>query len=253
MNADARREIIQEFVDQNHDVSFARIRDLFPNVSEMTIRRDLEHLSQSHKIIRVLGGARSVGSLLTTSEDAYTKRSLTHADGKKLIAQKARELVQPDSTIFLGSGTTTFQLAKLFPNARNYVITTCLNCAIELSSREDVSILMLGGSINKNSYCVNGSIAAEMVENMRFNIAFLGVSGYFPGKGFATSVAEDYVLRQKIVERSDCTVILMDSSKAMSRGIYTFAPFESVDYVISDGGLPQSMIDEVTASGITVL
>ena len=104
MNADARREIIQEFVDQNHDVSFARIRDLFPNVSEMTIRRDLEHLSQSHKIIRVLGGARSVGSLLTTSEDAYTKRSLTHADGKKLIAQKARELVQPDSTIFLGSG-----------------------------------------------------------------------------------------------------------------------------------------------------
>ena len=43
MNADARREIIQEFVDQNHDVSFAQIRDLFPNVSEMTIRRDLEH------------------------------------------------------------------------------------------------------------------------------------------------------------------------------------------------------------------
>ena len=68
---------------------------------------------------------------------------------------------------------------------------TGLNCAIELSSREDVSILMLGGSINKNSYCVNGSIAAEMVENMRFNIAFLGVSGYFPGKGFATSVAEN--------------------------------------------------------------
>ena len=161
--------------------------------------------------------------------------------------------MQPDSTIFLGSGTTTFQLAKLFPNARNYVITTCLNCAIELSSREDVSILMLGGSINKNSYCVNGSIAAEMVENMRFNIAFLGVSGYFPGKGFATSVAEDYVLRQKIVERSDCTVILMDSSKASSRGIYTFAPLDAVSYVVSDGHLPQEMVEEVTASGITVL
>ena len=57
---------------------------------------------------------------------------------------------------------------------------------------------------------------------------FLGVSGYFPGKGFATSVAEDYVLRQKIVERSDCTVILMDSSKASSRGIYTFAPLDAV-------------------------
>ena len=98
-----------------------------------------------------------------------------------------------------------------------------------------------------------GSIAAEMVENMRFNIAFLGVSGYFPGKGFATSVAEDYVLRQKIVERSDCTVILMDSSKASSRGIYTFAPLDAVSYVVSDGHLPQEMVDEVTASGVTVL
>ena len=92
-----------------------------------------------------------------------------------------------------------------------------------------------------------------MVENMRFNIAFLGVSGYFPGKGFATSVAEDYVLRQKIVERSDCTVILMDSSKASSRGIYTFAPLDTVSYVVSDGHLPQEMVEEVTASGITVL
>ena len=253
MNANARREQILEFVNQQREVSFASIRDLFPDVSEMTVRRDLDYLDQAHQIIRVLGGARSVGSLLPTSEDAYTQRSLAHAEGKKLIAQKASRLIQPDSTIFLGSGTTTYQLAKLFPSGLNYVITTCLNCAIELSSREDLSILMLGGSINKNSYCVNGSIAAEMVENMRFNIAFLGVSGYFPGKGFATSVAEDYVLRQKIVERSDCTVILMDSSKAMSRGIYTFAPFEAVDYVISDGGLPQSMVDEVTASGITVL
>ena len=253
MNADARREQILDFVNQNHDVSFSSIRDLFPSVSEMTIRRDLEHLSQANKIIRVLGGARSVGSLLKTSEDAYTKRSLIHAEGKEIIARKALKLIQPDSTIFRGSGTTTYQLAKLFPNGRYYVITTCLNCAIELSSRTDISILMLGGSVNKNSYCVNGSIAAEMVENMQFNLAFLGLSGYFPGKGFATSVAEDYVLREKIVERSDCTAILMDSSKVKSRGIYTFAPFESVNYVVSDGNLPEDVTAEITANGITVL
>lgn len=253
MNADARRKQILDYINQNKDVSFASIRELLPDVSEMTIRRDLEHLSQNNKIIRVLGGAKSVGSLLTTSEDAYTKRSLVQAESKAIIARKALDLIHPDSTIFLGSGTTTYQLAKLIPNGMYYIITTCLNCAIELSSLEDVSILMLGGSVNKNSYCVNGSIAAGMVENMRFNTAFLGVSGYFPGKGFATSVAEDYVLRQKIVERSDCTVILMDSSKAAPKGIYTFAPFDAVDYVISDGNLPQELLDEMTANGIKVL
>ena len=146
MNANDRREQILDFVNKNHDVSFAAIRELLPEVSEMTIRRDLECLSKDNKIIRVLGGAKSVGSLMITSEDAYVKRSNVQAKSKVIIAQKALKLIQPDSTIFLGSGTTTYQLAKLIPNGMYYIITTCLNCAIELSSLEDVSILMLGGS-----------------------------------------------------------------------------------------------------------
>ncbi len=253
MNAQERREHILNYINLKRDVTFASIRELFPDVSEMTIRRDLDFLSQGNKIIRVLGGARSVDSLLLTSEDAYTKRSQTQAESKAVIAEKALKLLRPDSTVFLGSGTTTYQLAKRIPDGTYYIVTTCFNCAIELSSREEVSLIMLGGSVNKNSYCVNGSIAAEMIENMRFNIAFLGVSGYFPGKGFATSVAEDYVLRQKIVERSDCTVIMMDSTKAAPKGMYTFAPFETVDYVISDGKLPREVLEELAAYEITVL
>lgn len=253
MNAQERRESILNFINRKREVSFAAIRELFPDVSEMTIRRDLDFLSQGNRIIRVLGGARSVDSLLLTSEDAYTKRSQTQSESKAIIAEKALKLLRPDSAVFLGSGTTTYQLAKRIPNGTYYIVTTCFNCAIELSSREDVSLIMLGGSVNKNSYCVNGSIAAEMIENMRFNIAFLGVSGYFSGKGFATSVAEDYVLRQKIVERSDCTVIMMDSTKAAPKGMYTFAPFEAVDYVISDGKLPQKVLEELAAYEINVL
>lgn len=253
MNAQERRERILNYINLKREVSFSSIRELYPDVSEMTIRRDLDALSQGNKIIRVLGGARSVDSLLLTSEDAYIKRSQTQAESKAIIAEKALKLLRPDSTVFLGSGTTTYQLAKRIPNDTYYVVTTCFNCAIELSSREDVSLIMLGGSVNKNSYCVNGSIAAEMIENMRFNIAFLGVSGYFPGKGFATSVAEDYVLRQKIVERSDCTVIMMDSTKAAPKGMYTFAPFETVDYVISDGKLPREVLEELAVYEITVL
>lgn len=253
MNAQERRERILSYINLKREAMFSEIRGLFPEVSEMTIRRDLEFLSQGNKIIRVLGGARSVDSLLLTSEDAYTKRSQTQAESKAVIAEKALKLLRPDSTVFLGSGTTTYQLAKRIPNGTYYIVTTCFNCAIELSSREDISLIMMGGSVNKNSYCVNGSIAAEMVENMRFNMAFLGVSGYFPGKGFATSVAEDYVLRQKIVERSDCTVIMMDSTKAAPKGMYTFAPFEAVDYVISDGKLPCAVIEELEQYEITVL
>ena len=93
MNANDRREQILDFVNKNHDVSFAAIRELLPEVSEMTIRRDLECLSKDNKIIRVLGGAKSVGSLMITSEDAYVKRSNVQAKSKVIIAQKALKLI----------------------------------------------------------------------------------------------------------------------------------------------------------------
>lgn len=253
MNVTERREHILNFINERKEITFAELRQQMPEVSEMTLRRDLEHLNQQNRIIRVLGGAKSVDYLMLTSEDAFTKRSSIRAEGKAIIARKAVQLLRPDSTIFLGSGSTTMQLAKAIPNGRYHIITTGLNCAMELSALEDVSILMLGGSVNKNSYCVNGSVAAQMLDDMSFHIAFLGVSGFTPGRGFSTSVIEDYVLRQKIVERSERTAILMDSGKVGGKGIYHFAALSEVDYVISDGELPPEVVAEMTAAGITVL
>jgi len=253
MNVHERREHILNFVNFNKEVSFLEIRELIPDVSEMTLRRDLDYLNQHNKIIRVLGGAKSVDYLTNTSENAFAKRSGECAEEKALIAKKAAQLLRPDTTIFLGSGTTAMQLAQQVPDGKYHIVTTGLNCAIELSSREDISVLMLGGSVNKNSYCVNGSIASQMLENMSFQTAFLGVSGFTSSQGFFTSVVEDYVLRQKIIERSECTVILMDSSKVNRKGIYNFAQLSDVDYVVSDGMLSQNVVDELTSNGVIVL
>lgn len=112
MKANERRESILRFVNERGSASFSEIRVQLPDVSEMTIRRDLEFLSQENRLIRVLGGAKSVGSLVGTAEDAYTKRSGVQAEDKTFIAQKALQLLKPDSTVFLSSGTTMYQLAK---------------------------------------------------------------------------------------------------------------------------------------------
>ena len=253
MKAPERRERILQFVNERKSVKFSEIKDLFSDVSEMTIRRDLETLSKSNKLIRVLGGAKSLDVLMSSAEDAYTKRSSNQAESKLIVAHKALQLLKPGATIFLGSGTTMYQLAKLIPDEHYFIITTGLNCAMELSALENVTVLMLGGSVNKNSYCVNGSIAAKWVEDMSFDIALLSVSGFLPGTGFATSVAEDYVLRQKVVARSERTAILMDSSKIGKKGVYTFAPTADVDYVISDGHLEKKVVDELEENGIVVL
>ena len=255
MNADERRARIVSLVNMSGEVSFAEIKAVLPNVSEMTIRRDMEFLGQNNKIIRVFGGAKSVNYLLAASEAVYAKRSIEQTESKEQIARKALQLVQNDSVVFIGSGTTTTQLARIFPNGKYFITTTGLNCAIELSALPDISLMMLGGSVNKNSFSVNGTIADKMIRDMHFNIAFLGVRGYIPGKGFTTSVTEDYILRQSIVNNSDCTVILMDSSKFGRAGgsTFTFATPESMHYVISDDKLSSSAKEELESHGTIVL
>lgn len=171
------------------------------------------------------------------------------------IAQKAVALLQEDTAVFVGSGTTTAQFARVFPNGKYFVTTTGLNCAMEFSALPDISLMMLGGSVNKNSFCVNGTIADKMIGDMHFNIAFLGVGGYLPGKGFTTSVIEDYILRQSIVKNSNMTAILMDSTKYGRSGVstFTFATPEMIHYVITDDKLPDKAREELMSHGITVL
>ena len=259
MKANERRESILRFVNERGNASFSEIRVQLPDVSEMTIRRDLEFLSQENRLIRVLGGAKSVESLVGTAEDAYTKRSSIQVEDKTLIARKALQLLKPDSTVFLGSGTTMYQFAKLIPNGPYFITTTGLNCAMELSALDNVD--GLDPTVSFTRHVANGDTLAEDTYRVRcrggagqsFGAFAPSVSGYLPGKGFTTSVAEDYVLRQKIVERSECTAILMDSSKVGKKGIYTFAPTDHVNYVITDGKLDPAIIEELSANDIVVL
>ena len=255
MNAQTRREKIVQFVNANGEVSFSAIKSILPDVSDMTIRRDLDFLGQNNALIRVFGGAKSIDLFVGASEAAYAKRSIDHVASKEIIARKATSLIKNDSVIFLGSGTTTTELAKIVPNGRYYVVTTGLNCAIELSSRPDVSVIMVGGSVNKNSFCVNGTMASTMIEDMHFSLALLGTSGYLIGKGFTTSVAEDYMIRKQVVEQSDCTAILMDSSKygKVGSNLLTFVKTGRVTYLVSDDDLPAKARDEMELNGVTVL
>lgn len=255
MNAEERREAIVHLVNQNREMSFAEIKAALPEVSDMTVRRDLELLGQNNRIVRVFGGAKSVDFLVGATEAGYAKRSIEQADSKALIAQKAVALLQEDTAVFVGSGTTTAQFARVFPNGKYFVTTTGLNCAMELSALPDISLMMLGGSVNKNSFCVNGTIADKMIGDMHFNIAFLGVGGYLPGKGFTTSVIEDYILRQSIVKNSNMAAILMDSTKYGRSGVstFTFATPEMIHYVITDDKLPEKAREELMSHGITVL
>ena len=98
-----RQEKIRQFIELHSTVSIRQLQELCPDVSLMTIHRDLDILSQLGEIVKVRGGARSVRH---TGDPGFEERLRENLSGKRAIAEKALALIQPGTSVFLDASTT---------------------------------------------------------------------------------------------------------------------------------------------------
>lgn len=253
MKNDTRRRLILDIVRREGSVTLARLQEQLPDVAEITIRRDLEALDRQRRLVRIRGGAKSLESILGISEDSYANRLVNNVEEKRLIAQKAVKLLRPKISVFLDSGSTAYCLACIMPDEEYFITTSGITCAMELSKLQRPHLRMLGGVVNKNSFSVNGDVSVAELSDLNFNIAFLGATGYIPGRGFVTSVPEDYMLKKTVVENSRQVVMLVDSTKVGKLSTYTIAPLCRVDMVVVDDGFREEELAAIREAGVTVL
>lgn len=162
-----RRNAIAELVNKHGTVSFAQIKEQFPQVSEMTLRTDLKALDAAKEIVRIHGGAKSV-QLVIGTDDYLPRRAVRNIQSKQEIAKKAVQLVLPDTVIFLDSGSTTTELARIFPDQSNLIYTTGLSCATELANLTKPVIMLPGGQLNRYSISMYGISAIRELEQVNF-------------------------------------------------------------------------------------
>lgn len=141
---ESRRQEIVEIVNREGEVSFSALRKHFPDVSEVTLRKDLKYLDATLQIVRIYGGAKSLPTAIGTVDNFYT-RSAKHIEEKKMIAEKAARLLRPNQAVFIGSGSTCTELCKMLPNIPLQVFTDGLVTAIELSKLPSIEASILGG------------------------------------------------------------------------------------------------------------
>ncbi|MEP6985852.1 MAG: DeoR/GlpR family DNA-binding transcription regulator, partial [Chloroflexota bacterium] len=124
------------------------------NVSEDTIRRDLNELAEAGLLRRVHGGA--VAKALT--EAAYINRSQQHTEAKSSIAEAAAHLAQDGQVILLDCGTTTTRLAQVLPyDLRATVITNSPPAGMALAEHPNLEVILLGGTLNKATMAIIGA------------------------------------------------------------------------------------------------
>jgi DeoR/GlpR family transcriptional regulator of sugar metabolism len=235
MLARQRHELIVDIVRREGSV---RVRDLADqlDVSEMTVRRDLDALASQELIEKVHGGAARLGDR-TSFEPGFDVKQTRQRDEKQSIAERALELVQPNSAIGLTAGTTTWTFARQLHGVANLtVVTNAPSTAQTLYQMPDISVVLTGG-IRTPSDALVGPLATSALATLSIDVLFLGVHGMDAGLGFSTPNMAEAEINRAFIESARRIVVLADHTKWGTRGLAQIAPLDRADVVISDAAL----------------
>lgn len=237
MNSE-RREIIKELLQNKPFISLHELEVRFPNISSMTLRRDIEYFESLGEAIKVRGGARSMKFITTSMEDTFNLRMSENMQAKEKVAYKALEMIETGRSLFLDSGTTILKLASLLPDERLTVTTTGPNIAMELIKKSQPIVNIVGGMLNRDNISVSGNQALRFLGDINIDVAFIVPSGMSAYNGLTSGNYIECELKKLVVEKARKVVVLMDASKLDKILPYTFCNIGDIDIIISDRELP---------------
>ncbi|WP_420827617.1 DeoR/GlpR family DNA-binding transcription regulator [Nocardioides lijunqiniae] len=210
------------------------------NVSDMTIRRDLDTLAAQGQLAKVHGGATVTGGgKPSTDEPGFEAKWARQTAEKEAIAAAAAALVQPGSAVGLSAGTTTWTLAHHLRDIPGLtVVTNSMRVAevLHTGGTEAPNVVLTGG-VRTPSDALVGPVAVSSLRLLHLDVVFLGVHGMTARAGFTTPNLHEADTDQALVAAGQRLVVLADHTKWGIIGISTIVPLDQADVVVSDEGL----------------
>lgn len=219
-------------------------------VSEDTIRRDLAQLAEAGVVQRVHGGAVPA----STGLDPYAIRRRRGGDAKRSIAMAAAGLVRDRQIIFLSGGTTLELLARSIPPLlRVTIVTPSAPVAIAAADHPQADIILIGGKLDKTDLDVGGAAALQALQEVRCDIAFLGVCGIDPELGITGTTYEGSLLKRAAIAASGEAVALATQDKIGAAGPYHVERLRAISTLITEGRVPPDRLQPYRDAGVTVI
>lgn len=235
MLATQRREKILELIREDGHAKVLDLSKIF-RVTEVTIRQDLEKLEKQGLIVREHGGAVISNAGLNVKD--LTLMNQNHLAEKQAIAQVALGLIHDGETIILDSGSTTTELAKLLTGFTNLtVITNAINIAMILGSYSGINLNVTGGEFKSPTLSLTGSKAADYLQNIHADKAFLATAGINLRTGLTYPSISDLVVKKAMIDVSDQVYLVADSSKIGTSSFASLGALSLVDHIITDSGI----------------
>jgi len=246
-----RQQAIIDLVDKNDSALVTDLVRRF-NVSEMTIRRDLDQLERKGLLRRVHGGA--VSNHGRSYEPPYMLRSTVHNEEKKRIGAAAAELIKTGDSILLDVGTTTLEIARSLHNHQNLtVITPSFHIATLLAEHPGIRLILTGGILRHSELSMVGNLAAQSIHEFYVDKLFLGAGGVDLQAGFSEFNQEDAQVKQVMLHQARDITAVVDSSKFGLVALAAIAPITAVNRIITDSSAQPQLVERMRDLGIEMI
>lgn len=219
------------------------------NVSEDTIRRDLNELEEKGQLKKVHGGAISLSFI-----PSFKKREVQEIKTKHIIAKKALDLIEDGQVLIIDGGTSNMQLVNLLPvDKKLTVFTNSIPVASKLCEYPNIDGVFLGGNILRKAYTSIGHQALESLLEIHADMCFLGINGVDHEIGLTVVNRQETTIKKAIIKASNKVVTLTISSKIGSVQPFKVCELESLDILVTDVDPDDKILNPYHQKGIKVI
>ena len=235
-------------------ISVAELKESF-DVSEITIRRDLDDLEQGGYIHRVHGGARLVAR--TQPEPPVLLRQSEQIEEKDAISEMALEMIRDGDVIALESGSTTIMLARKIAQKEwqnLQIITNNFEIQKVLRNTANIQLVFIGGFVDQQEMCTYGELAETALRHLRVRKYFCGCRGIDPVFGRSNNIQTGFEIGtvRAFASISDQIILLADHTKFGLTFALQMLPNDQIDVIITSERTPNEILAPFEAQGIRI-
>lgn len=232
-----KRERLHKIVEMVNSQGIITVNEVINelNVSDMTVRRDLDELDKAGKVVRIHGGAQSI-SYSINQELSHTEKKGLQINEKMKIAELAASHIDDGDTIFLGPGTTIELLAQNLINKRIRIITNNYPVFDILKHSDSADIILTGGDFRKNTGALVGPLTNSNLRRLNFTKSFISANG-IRNESICTYSIEEGEAQEIALNNSRTKYLLVDNKKINKDDFYVFYNLHDIDHLITDGSI----------------
>lgn len=245
-----RRQRIVDLVNNNMSVKVTSLAEVF-DVSETTIRNDLDALEAEDRLRRVRGGAVPIEH--DDRDSSPGPVNIANAQAKKRIARWAADMVEDGEAILLDASTTVLCMAPYLEKYRNLtIVTNGIDIARILAENPSNTVVLIGGVVSISGKSINTLIGTDSIANLKFHSAFVSGVGFTLEAGLTERSLEQARLKRTLMASANQTIALVDSSKLGKSGLAPLLDVSSISYLVTDGDADPVFINQVREAGLNV-